>query len=293
MAKFKVIGDGAADEFTVAVRFFKAFREAQLFCTFLNENGIRAVTAQAEDGSFVVLVTRFANLERVRALDEEYFANPGKREQIEQKLRRSGQLSSTMSVSMARFINLSLTSAIELICILCFIPIVLSFGRYEVISALAFYEVEQITEDLQLYRLLTPIFLHFGIFHIAFNLVMFDAFARPLEHYLGTLKLALIVLFLALLSNCLQFYFLPSTVFGGMSGVVYGLIAYTAMLSRRPDLQPLLRVPRWLLAVSVVFILLGFLFSGIANFCHLGGLLAGLILGAFDSRIPLETGRRM
>ncbi|HAH71488.1 MAG TPA: hypothetical protein DCL74_07425 [Succinivibrionaceae bacterium] len=136
---------------------------------------------------------------------------------------------------------------------------------------------------LDVYRLLTPVFLHFGIMHIAFNLVMWEAMARPVERYLGKTKLFSVFIGVSLISNVLQFAFMPyNGIFGGLSGAVYGVIAYMGTLSRRDDCPEGFYFPKGLIAVSAVFIVFGFFSSGTANICHLGGLLLGLVLGYLD-----------
>ena len=54
-------------------------------------------------------------------------------------------------------------------------------------------------------------------------------------------------------------------------------------MSRRPDLAHGLRIIPGLFLVSLLFLVISFLFmSDIASYCHLGGLLAGLAVGAID-----------
>ena len=122
---------------------------------------------------------------------------------------------------------------------------------------------------------------------------MFEAFARPIERHFGAWKLGYIILTIALVSNILQFIFLQSglggnAIFGGLSGVVYGVIGYMGVLSRRHDLPGDLRLPPGLLLVSIIFIGIGFFLSGIANICHLGGLLVGMALALVDFKRPLR-----
>ena len=119
--------------------------------------------------------------------------------------------------------------------------------------------------------------------HIAFNLVMFEAMARPIERFFGKSKLFSLVVSIGLLSNVLQYCFIDgNTVFGGLSGVVYGVIAYCALVSKSENVPDGFFIPKGLLAVSIIFIGLGFIFSGIANLCHLGGLVVGLVWGLVD-----------
>ena len=52
---------------------------------------------------------------------------------------------------------------------------------------------------------------------------------------------------------------------GGLSGVEYGVIGYSGVLSSRNDLPPSFNIPPGLLTVSVIFIFISFFFGGIAT----------------------------
>ena len=131
------------------------------------------------------------------------------------------------------------------------------------------------------WRLLTPMFLHFGILHLVFNMLWFWEIGRRIEQVNNGLLLLLLVLVSSLGSNLLQYAMTGPGFFGGMSGVVFGLLAYSLVWSR------LLPSRDMGLANSIYIFMLGFLvfgFSGLfdllglgnlANWAHLGGLLAG------------------
>jgi GlpG protein len=149
----------------------------------------------------------------------------------------------------------------------------------------------------EVWRLVSPILLHFktendpiGPMHLLFNLFLFFPLAGQFESRRGTGRLAFLILVIAVASNLTQYYLGGSTIqgvsptiagsynFGGLSGVVYGLFAFTWMKSRaEPELG---------LGVSVgtTVILLAWLMLGplveprIANGAHFGGLLAGLLI---------------
>ena len=177
----------------------------------------------------------------------------------------------------------SLTSIIEIVCVLFFIGQFLNEDFMLNVFSLNHVAGFVIPQDL--YRLLTPAFLHFGIMHILFNLVMWEAMARPVERYLGKSKLFCVFISIALLSNVLQFEFIPyDGIFGGLSGVVYGVLVYFGMVSRRNDCPAGFVFPKGLIAVSVIFIAFGFFTSGTANICHLAGLILGFIWGLVDQR---------
>lgn len=132
----------------------------------------------------------------------------------------------------------------------------------------------------QVWRTVTPIFLHFSILHILFNMLMLRALGIPVEMRRGSLRYALIVLFIAITSNLGQYAASDAPNFGGMSGVVYGLFGYIWMKSRFDPNSGFYMPP------NIVFWMIGWFlicFTGavgnIANTAHGVGLAAGAFLG--------------
>ncbi|WP_177203513.1 rhomboid family intramembrane serine protease [Marinospirillum celere] len=133
----------------------------------------------------------------------------------------------------------------------------------------------------QWWRLITPILLHFGWMHLVFNLLWTWVLGEAIERHQGSLRLILLILFAALVSNSAQFLINGSSQFGGLSGVVYAYLGYTWLWDRRNPGQSLGLTPG-----LVVFMLIWMLFGmtpwsqsmgiNMANEAHLGGLLAGL-----------------
>ena len=74
----------------------------------------------------------------------------------------------------------------------------------------------------QYWRLITPIFLHFGWLHIAFNGLWTWEVGALIEQRLGSLALLGIVLIAGVGSNTAQYLYSGPSLFGGMSGVVLG-----------------------------------------------------------------------
>jgi len=135
------------------------------------------------------------------------------------------------------------------------------------------------------WRLITPIFLHFSLMHIVFNMLWLWDLGGRVERVQGPWRLLGIVLLIGAGSNITQAVFAEVGIFGGMSGVIYGLLGYcwTWGWLRR---DPALHVPTPVVTVMVVWLLLciaGFtelLGAGaVANAAHAGGLILGLILG--------------
>ena len=138
----------------------------------------------------------------------------------------------------------------------------------------------------QYWRLVTPAFLHFGWLHIAFNSMWLWELGGKVERVMGHMNMFLLFLVIAIVSNTSQFAFGGPGLFGGMSGVVYGLLGFSWVA---PLLQPAWRIQPsptlmifmvgWLV-VCMVGLVESLGFGSIANAAHLGGLVCGAVLGA-------------
>jgi GlpG protein len=145
------------------------------------------------------------------------------------------------------------------------------------------------------WRLITPIFLHFSPLHIVFNMLWLWDLGGRVERVQGRWRLFGIVLLIGMGSNIAQATFAQVAIFGGMSGVIYGLLGYSwTWGALRRD--PALHVPTPIVVMMVVWLLIcmvGFTemlgLGSIANAAHVGGLVLGLILGVGAA---LMAGRR-
>src|ERR1035437_6231984 len=77
----------------------------------------------------------------------------------------------------------------------------------------------------EIWRLFTPIFIHFGITHLLVNSIWIFIFGTLIEKRQSVWVLVLLVLGVAGLSNLAQ-YVVRGPAFGGMSGVMCGLLGY-------------------------------------------------------------------
>ncbi len=137
----------------------------------------------------------------------------------------------------------------------------------------------------EVWRLLSPAILHFGWPHILFNLWAFWDLGNLIERRTGPVRLLRLIVGLALISNLGQ-YFVAGPRFGGMSGVIYGLLGYAWMMGRyRPEagigLHPQTVV---MMLVWFVICLSGALGIPVANAAHGFGLVAGIFWGRISAR---------
>jgi len=131
----------------------------------------------------------------------------------------------------------------------------------------------------ELWRFVSPIFLHFGVLHILFNMQWMWGLGRWIEFTRGTPRYVALVLIIAVISNLSQLYW-SGPLFGGMSGVVFGLIGYTWMKGRTAP-EDGIGLPQDQIVYSIFFLLIcmtGAL-GPIANAAHLSGFAVGIVLG--------------
>jgi len=133
----------------------------------------------------------------------------------------------------------------------------------------------------EIWRLVTPMFMHFSVLHILFNLLWVWIVGSRMEPVQGSVSLLGLVLFSALSSNLAQ-YLVSGPMFGGMSGVVFALLGYSWLWDKRGG-QPRIGLPPALMGMMLFWLALGFTgvlegvgLGAIANTAHLVGLLAGL-----------------
>ena len=132
----------------------------------------------------------------------------------------------------------------------------------------------------QIWRLITPIFIHYGPLHLLFNMLWLSDLGSMIEKRQGPVKLALLVVVLAIVSNLGQ-YWVDGPFFGGMSGVVYGLFGYIWLRGHCDRASSLTLSPTtvWMMLAWYFLCLFGFV-GHVANSAHTVGLVVGVLWGA-------------
>ncbi len=128
----------------------------------------------------------------------------------------------------------------------------------------------------QLWRLITPIFLHFGILHLLFNMFWLRDLGSMIESQRGIWTMLALVLLGAVIGN-LGEYWWSGPWFGGMSGVNYALFGYIWIKQRyEPNLGlGMSQETVWIMMGWLLACMTGFL-GDIANAAHLIGLAVGV-----------------
>lgn len=147
-------------------------------------------------------------------------------------------------------------------------------------NMIQYSDLSALSETYEFWRLFTPMFLHFSFLHILFNMMWTKDLGPVIEHRIGSFRFLVLVLFISATSNIGQFYW-SGPMFGGMSGVVFGLFGFIWMRGKF-DPKSGFYIPKELLVFLGIFQLLCLLgtFRGIANAAHMVGLAAGMAVGA-------------
>lgn len=150
----------------------------------------------------------------------------------------------------------------------------------------------------QWWRLFTPMLVHFGILHLAMNSLWYWELGRRIEVLQGRINLIGLSLLFSLVSNVVQYLSGGPSLFGGLSGVLYGLLGHCWLYQWLAP-NSIYRLPRGVLVMMLVWLalclsgLVGMLgFGQIANGAHVGGLLVGCLsglLGGLLARRKLRT----
>lgn len=126
------------------------------------------------------------------------------------------------------------------------------------------------------WRLITPMWLHGSLLHIAFNMYALAIFGSSLERFYGHGRFLLLYLLSGYAGNVVSFMMTPSNSLGS-STAIFGLLAAQAVFIYQN--RSLIRNSRSLLintiGIAAFNLFLG-LSPGIDNWGHLGGLIGGL-----------------
>ncbi|MBL6734931.1 MAG: rhomboid family intramembrane serine protease [Shewanellaceae bacterium] len=176
------------------------------------------------------------------------------------------------------------TWAVMVICSLVFGVSALGLAA-DVFGYMKFFEALSVNQLKEFWRWLTPSFLHFSGLHLMLNMAWWWYLGGRLERKLGPIRLFEILIGTSVVACLVQFYWMDSY-FGGLSGVVFGLVGYY-FIGGYCFKNNLLRIEPLFLVMMCLSLLLGF--SGlmnvpVANGAHLGGLLAGMLLALLNLR---------
>ena len=270
---------------------FEHLRLAQAFSDYLTSLHINNIIEHNEFHHHIVLKDVSQQVQAELELTH-FLADPNQKKYLSASWDSGNIESNSSQLAYANSSLLSnfkghggvVTHGIFLICVAVYAMSTLGFFS-PMRSALAFF-IQQPFDYAQSWRFITPAFLHFSVLHIVFNLLWWWQLGGLIETHQGKQRLFLLFTFSAIASNLAQ-YLLVGPYFGGLSGVVYGLVGYCwlyGLLNKQSPVQ----LQNNMFAFLLGWLILGFvdlLPANVANYAHLIGLLAGLVMAGVCSKL--------
>ena len=284
---------------------------AQRFSDYLYVQGIDNKVESADGGMWNVWVHDERQIEQAKLVLEEFRNNPDaekfrkatgtarqqrKQEQQEYKAYQKRFVTAD-KIFPGGISQMGILTGI-LIAISVILSLISGFGRnmellryflisqYRVIDpSVPWYKGLLEISQGQLWRLFTPMFIHFGIIHLLFNMLWLRNLGTMIEKRQNTWILALLVLVIAAASNLGQ-YLVSGPSFGGMSGVVYGLLGYIWIRGKFDPFSGLyLHQQTVIMMIFWFFLCLSGVIGNVANTAHGVGLVLGIVWGFISARL--------
>jgi membrane associated rhomboid family serine protease len=139
-------------------------------------------------------------------------------------------------------------------------------------------------DDGGYYRLITAMFIHYGLLHLLMNMWALWILGRQLEGVLGRARFLALYLLAGLGGNVAAYLFSPNALSAGASTALFGLFAAYAIVVRRLGGSLSSVIP--ILAINLI---ITFAVPGISIAGHLGGLVVGGVVGAGLAYAPREA----
>jgi len=265
-------------------------RAAQAFCDYMRSHNI-SVTFEAIDGLYHLFITDQETEDFTCAELREFLSNPDNPKYLDASwnegsadFRTPMNLGSSGTMLRGFWVRAgTVTKSLTFISIA--VTLFTVFGENAALTrwltiADPFTWQGSLTEVFsgQIWRLITPIFLHFMVLHILFNMMWLWDLGGAIERNQSSGFLLFFVFSIGMLSNIIQ-YLSHGPAFGGMSGVVYGLLGYIWMRSRNP--RSGYHLNNAIVGLMLVWLVLGFtgILGPIGNAAHLSGLILGVAYG--------------
>ena len=224
--------------------------QARALADYLLTQDVATKIVNNRDGRSAVWVQREDQVDKARGIYLDFIEKPDDQRfqaanQIAREIRkRAGEIEKQHAKQSRRLIDqlegplyqrAPLTYGLMVVCIAIFIADVAFRWLY---PSLRFSRIVLTPDGMirdtgfamiehgQVWRLLTPIFLHFGGLHLIFNMMALYVFGPRIELAKGKLKFLIFVVVTGIASNVGQF-FEGGGAFGGMSGVLFAMAFYS------------------------------------------------------------------
>ncbi len=127
----------------------------------------------------------------------------------------------------------------------------------------------------QWYRVATAMFLHIGLLHIGFNMMVLLDVGPVVEELYGSARYLFVYIFTGMFGFALSMFFHPAV---GASGALMGLIGVMIAVTTKRGGAAMKALRSRLISWVVTIFVMGY-FLNADNYAHFGGLAAGFILG--------------
>jgi membrane associated rhomboid family serine protease len=136
----------------------------------------------------------------------------------------------------------------------------------------------------EVWRFITPIFLHIGLLHLAFNSYALWIVGPQVEKLYGAPRFLLLYLLTGIAGVAASYWYHPSIVSAGASGAIFGLFGVLLVFSfkYRKTIPAFFSkaLGKGILLTVGINLVIGFMIPQVDNSAHIGGLLAGGLLAA-------------
>ncbi len=154
-----------------------------------------------------------------------------------------------------------------------------------------------LTLNGQWWRLVTSMFVHFGLIHLGLNMWCLWNLGRAAERLLGRFSYLLAYLVSGIFGSIASVYWHPLAAGAGASGAIFGLAGVLVSFVYLKKTPAHLQINSKMLGSLGTFIAYNLVFGaairGISNAAHIGGVLMGLAVGALlPSASASESSRR-
>jgi rhomboid protease GluP len=145
----------------------------------------------------------------------------------------------------------------------------------------AMYE-KYIIEGKEYDRLIRSMFLHFGLQHLLYNMIMLGALGANLEPVLGRIRFVSIYLISGIAGNLASLAYHHITqqtvVSAGASGAIFGLMGAYVWMTVRFQTSNAIYLGKGALLLIAMGLFYGLGTQGIDHAAHIGGFVCGLLL---------------
>lgn len=139
---------------------------------------------------------------------------------------------------------------------------------------------ETLTQE-QYWRIVSNMFLHIGLMHIALNMYALWNVGPAVERFFGSGRMIFVYLIAGIGGSLTSLWFHPEILSAGASGAIFGifgaLLAFLRFHAAQFDKSYVVSATRSMVILLIVNLIWGFSTPGIDNAAHVGGFITGVV----------------